>query len=215
MGDAGDVQPVDGVPYAGHGGKGPAVRRVLHWRTDGAQHEQDVVGRGGAGGHDSLGEHALLAGEQAEEGLMLDLWQAAEGGRRPGLSVPDRAPDRHEQLRVLGVTPVDLDDQRFAVVVLAVDEEDAGRLAVGDTERPHAHTQLFQGSGNVGQTRPAAARPEQQVHRCRAGGGHEQSGHSRSGWCQIGEDRAERRQQGCPATEPSDGPAEVRARRHR
>ena len=153
VGDPGAVERVDELPQLAQ--RRPrlwAAEPAIGWcvradhtvgfdeqRPGPAQDEQGVVGLGGAGDHHGVGGDPCLPGEQREQRLVLHLSQAAESDGRSGAAEPDRALDRREHRRVVGVTSVDLDDQLAAVGCGGGHRELAGRLAVGDADRRRRH----------------------------------------------------------------------------
>ncbi len=138
------------------------------------EHEQGVIAGGRARRDDGVGQHPRLTCEQRQERLVLDLLEAAETHGRSRLAVPDRPPQRREQRGVVGVAPVDLDDERLTRLALGVHEELSSGLTVGGSERADRHPQLGERAPDRREARTTGARTEHEVHgRCGDHGGEQ------------------------------------------
>ena len=140
MGDACGVESVGCLPQLVDDRRVAAVVvEVIPKCADGPQHQQCVVARRHARGHHRLGPHSGLRGEQRDEALVRDLGASPEPDRRTRLAVPDRPPQRREELGVVGIASVHLHDERFPVSVLRLHEEETCLLTVGRAERARRH----------------------------------------------------------------------------
>ncbi len=106
---------------------------------------------------------------------MLDLLEPAEAQRRSRLAVPDRAPQRREQRGVVGVAPVDLDDEGLTRLALGVHQELSSGLTVCGSERAGRNAQLGERALDRRETRTTGARTEHEVHGRRGDHGGEQA----------------------------------------
>ncbi len=176
-----------------------------------AHHEEDVVGlrwrrrspRSGWG-------RRSCRGEEGEERLVLDLAQPVEGRGRPRVAVPDRPPERSWSAACRGRRDRTPSPQRSppSPTASTTKSPDDWRSAA-PSERTSMPSSARRRSRRRG--RAAAAGTDQQVHHRRASGSYQQPGRSCTGWCQIGENRAECSKQERPTTKPADRPAEVGA----
>ena len=94
-----------------------------------AEHDQRVARRRLAGRDDRAGRDTAVAGEERHERLVLDCLAAGEPELRAVVLVEGLPPELGGELRVVGVASVDLDEQRPALGVATVEQEDAGGLA--------------------------------------------------------------------------------------
>ena len=90
------------------------VERDQWARVAGIDHQDRIPAVGHIGGDDRHDGNPRTLSEQGHEGLVLDLMQATtELGRLP--TVPQRGPDRGDELAVPCVAAVDLHEQRSVV----------------------------------------------------------------------------------------------------
>ncbi len=135
------------------------------------QHEHRIVGVRGSCDHDRVGGDTGLRGEQRQQGLVFDLTKSTEADGGAWLAEPDGSPHGRDERSIVGVAPVQLDDQVTAVGAAGGDGEVAGVLTVGGAEFGHLDLHVRQCEPDVVEARPPGARPDGQVHdRCRAGG---------------------------------------------
>ena len=161
-----------------------------------------VVDRRGRRHHLARRE-ARVAGEQGHERLALRGVQAAPSPRQSAAAVPDRAPERGDDLGVVGVAAVDLHQQRAPVVVDASNVEDAADLALVHDERSGANAELGERRRDVAETRPTCRRAEREPD---PGGGGDPDQHrgDRSGRRADPHHRSTEHAEGDdPATEPA------------
>ena len=133
-------------------------------RAVAAQHQHCVVGGGGSRGHDCIGGDAGLRGEQCHQCLVFDLTEAAEPDGRAGAAQPDRAPHRRHQCGVVGIAPVQLDDQLTSVSPSSGHREETGVLSVGRSQLGDVDLHVGQGEPHVVEARSTGARPDDQMH---------------------------------------------------
>ncbi len=164
MGDAGLAQAPEQRPHTAGGAVRPAVGEVAKQGAAAPQHQQRVLLRGRPGADHLVGQHAGPLDEERQEGLVLDLRQQPERDRGSGVAKPDPAPHRDDQPGVLGIAPVDLDQQRVAGRVGGVHQEDAVGLAVRRTDRCRRDADALERQLDIGQARPAPRGSEGEVH---------------------------------------------------
>ena len=138
------------------------------------EHEQGIVVGRRARCHDGVGANPGLCGQERQERLVLDLLVTPDAERRSGVPVPDGPPQRRQHGGVVGVAPVDLDDELLAVLAGGVDEEVPLLLSVGGTEPARAHTELGERGLDDVQAGTSSARSEREVHRGRGDGGDQE-----------------------------------------
>ena len=95
-------------------------------------------------------------------------WLRAEPQRWAAVLVPEQAPELRDQLGVVGVTPVDLDQQRTAAPRRgASTAKTPAGLARGDREVARGHAQLAQRCGHRGERRSPGRGAEHEPDRRR------------------------------------------------
>ena len=145
-------------------------------------HQQRVALGGHPGRHDRQDRHPRPLGQQGHERLVLDLLQPAEPQGGSLAPVPERRPDRGEELAVPRVPAVHLGEQRRALRGRRHDERDAARFERRVPEVGRLDAEVIQGRGDLVEREATRRRAEDQVHdRGRAQPDQEARPPSRSG----------------------------------
>ena len=177
VGDSGRVEGAEQLPQLGD--DGVVVERNVRLRNDRAappEDEQGVVLDRRAGGDDAVGGHARLSGKQCQKRLVLDLLEPSEPQRRSCFAVPDGAPQRRHQSGIVGVAPVHLDDEAFALAVRGIDHEEAGLLTIGRPEPGRRNPELGERRPDEGETGTPCARTKGEVGDRRGDDGDQPTG---------------------------------------
>ena len=154
VGDAGLVHPSDSTPQIVEHRIGGAPRgRQLH--PVGLHHEQGVV-RDRSRGHDREDGDVGPFGEQRDERLVLDLLEATEGEGRRLIAVPQRGPDRGQELAVPRVSSIDLHQEGPAHARGRAHHGDSSGLQPGRLDIDGVESQVGEGDCDLLCGGPAA-----------------------------------------------------------
>ncbi len=178
-------------------------------RPRGPEHEQRVADRRLPRGHDLGSGDAGAAGEQRQEGLVLDGRRPAEGEIRPGVAVPQHAPEPAQELVVRGVAAVHLDEQPVA----RVQPDDARGLEVVGGQPVGGDPELAERRRDVVDARAAGRGAEQQPAAGSGGGARERGGQDGAGRGRLPAGHRQGAEHQKPIAEPSRGPHQVAVQR--
>jgi hypothetical protein len=142
---------------------------------------------------------------------VLDRLDPAEPEPLPVVAIEGGAPEALEQVRVVGVAPVDRDEQRTAVGCEPAGDEDAGGLARGRLEGLHRDAELLHRREDAGRLGMSRGRAEGEPD---DGGGHdadEEGCRDRPRRHRLDERRGEEAREQDPAPRALERPDEVPA----
>ncbi len=106
------------------------------------EHDQRIAVAHRADGDHVLSRDARTRRSERAQRLVLDLPEAARRHLWPRVPVPHHAPEPSHELRVAGVSAVDLHEQRTSRGVGGLVHRDAGHLRLGGLERTDGEAEL-------------------------------------------------------------------------